>query len=598
MTSHNPGRASQQDGTYPRPQLVRSSWTDLTGLWEFGFGDDPDQSPDSATFDNTILVPYPPESSASGIGDTAYHHVAWYRRSFGTAELQAAGYRGDDDRLKLNFGAVDWAADVWLNGTHLGSHEGGQTPFSFDVTKVLNDTAENTLVVRAVDDPHDTSIPRGKQDWRESPHAVWYHRTTGIWQPVWLEAVAKIHIVDLGWESNLPAACVDLELSLNKRPAPNTWARIVLTLDDETLAEAHFHLTGRTAYLRLGLERQRNGQQYEEFLWDPEHPRLIDASVIIEQCGHRVDTVSSYLGLRSVQAVNQHFLLNDRPYYLRSVLAQNYWPESHLAAPNANALRREVELIKELGFNAARVHQKAEDPRFLFWADKLGMLVWGESASAYNFDARSVTTLTAEWVQLVQRDRSHPSIVAWVPLNESWGIQHIAHEPRQQAFSRAITDLTRALDATRPVVSNDGWEHTVSDIWTLHDYDANPDRLTLRYGSSEAVRALLAGFGPAGRRMSINSEYQDQPIMLTEFGGVSYVDSHVDGAWGYSSAQDPTQFETQVASIFRAVYSSPVLSGFCYTQLTDTEQETNGLLRADRTPKIPIENLRRAILGI
>ena len=221
----------------------------------------------------------------------------------------------------------------------------------------------------------------------------------------------------------------------------------------------------------------------------------------------------------------------------------------------------------------------------------------GEMPATYTFSPLAVQRTTAEWTAAVMRDRAHPSIVTWVPLNESWGVQHISHDEKQRSFSRAITELTRALDATRPVISNDGWEHTDSDVWTIHDYDADADRLTRRYSSVEAVDELLAGFGPAGRRMSASQDDRDQPIMLTEFGGVSYVDGHVDGAWGYSSAQDPAQFETQVAGILRAVQSSPVLSGFCYTQLTDTGQETNGLLYSDRSPKVPIEALRRAIEG-
>lgn len=599
MNHPAPPVAASQDGSYPRPQLMRQHWRELDGDWDFAFGTDPSGTPESVVFDRTIRVPYPPEAPSSGIGETGYHDVVWYRRSFGADDLADSGLSEDRSRILLHFGAVDWAADVWLNGHFLGRHEGGQSPFSFDVTDAVAAGRSNTLVVRAVDDPLDVSIPRGKQDWREAPHSIWYHRTTGIWQPVWLEAVAPVHVAELGWESDVPAASVDLELSLNDRPRSETWAHVSIAFEGDLLAEARFRLLEKTSHLRLSLPRQRNGQQYEELLWSPDHPRLLDATVLLEHGDRQatVDAVSSYLGLRTVAATDHAFLLNDRPLYLRAVLSQNYWPESHLAAPDTMALRREVEVIKELGFNAARVHQKAEDPRFLYWADRLGLLVWGETASAYEFNARSVATLTTEWLDLVRRDRSHPSIVAWVPLNESWGVQHISHDARQQAFSRAITDLTRALDSTRPVISNDGWEHTDSDVWTIHDYDDDADRVARRYGTAEAVDDLLAGFGPAGRRMSASQDDRDRPIMLTEFGGVSYVDEHVDGAWGYSSAHDPAQFESQVAGLLRAVLSSPVLTGFCYTQLTDTGQETNGLLRADRSPKVPIESLRRAITG-
>ena len=588
--------ASTQDGTYPRPQLMRADWLELGGTWEFGFGDDPHQTPDDAPFDRSILVPFPPESPASGIGDTGYHHVVWYRRTFGRSELTAAGLAGDRPRVLLHFGAVDWSADVWLNGILLGHHEGGQSPFWFDVSEAL--AAEtNTLIVRAVDDPHDVSIPRGKQDWNEEPHSIWYHRTTGIWQPVWLEAVADLRIEELSWESDIPSAGVDVELVLNRTPAENTWATVSLAFDGELLAEAKVRLLGRESQVRLVLDRQRNGQYYEELLWTPESPRLIDASVVIEHEGTQVDAVASYLGLRSVSTSGRRLLLNDRPIYMRAVLAQNYWPESHLAAPSAHALRREVELIKELGFNAARIHQKAEDPRFLYWADRLGVMIWAETASAYEFTPRAIAALTNEWIELVRRDRSHPCIITWVPLNESWGIQHVSHDSRQRAFSRSISDLTRAIDATRPVISNDGWEHTASDIWTIHDYDYDPATLRTRYGSTEAVAELLAGFGPAGRRISSSQTDDGQPVMLTEFGGVSFTDAEIAGSWGYSSAHDAAEFETKVSDLLHAVRSSTILAGYCYTQLTDTGQETNGLLRADRSPKVPTEALRAAIVG-
>jgi beta-galactosidase/beta-glucuronidase len=591
-----------QEGSYPRPQLLREHWCDLTGEWDFAFATDAaSRDPRAVSFDRRIIVPFPPESPASGIGDTGYHPVVWYRRTFGPSEVSASGLGDDRPTVLLHFGAVDWAAEAWLNGVFLGRHEGGQTPFSFDITDAVSADSDNELIVRAVDDPHDVSLPRGKQDWRESPHSIWYHRTTGIWQPVWLESVPLVHLSDLAWQADVPGAAVDLELALSTPPASGTWAHVTITYEQELLAECRLLLLEQVTHLRIGLPRQRNGQQYEELLWSPEHPRLLSATIALEAGdgagGAAGDAASSYFGLRSVAATERTFLLNDRPIYTRSVLSQNYWPESHLAAPTPGALRREVELIKELGFNAARVHQKAEDPRFLYWADRLGLLVWGETASAYEFNPRAVALLTNEWVELVRRDRSHPSIVAWVPLNESWGVQHISHDPRQQAFSRAITDLTRALDGSRPVISNDGWEHTDSDVWTIHDYDADAARLAARYASVGAVDELLAGFGPAGRRMSTTNDDRAQPVMLTEFGGVSYVDDDIEGAWGYSSAHDASHFEGQVTGLLEAVQASPALVGYCYTQLTDTGQETNGLLRADRSPKIPIESIRGIILA-
>jgi hypothetical protein len=255
-----------------------------------------------------------------------------------------------------------------------------------------------------------------------------------------------------------------------------------------------------------------------------------------------------------------------------------------------------VELILGLGFNTARVHQKAEDPRFLYWADRLGLMIWAETASAYAFDARAIRNLVSEWTDIVQRDLSHPCIIVWVPLNESWGVQHISHDARQQALSRSITDLTRALDGTRPVVSNDGWEHTCSDLWTIHDYESDPAVLAQRYGDEASVASMLNGFGPAGRRMSVAAAGESKPVLLTEFGGVSLATGS-DEDWGYSTATDVVAFEEQVSAILRSVRTARELAGFCYTQLTDTGQETNGLLYGDRSPKFPIERIRAAVRG-
>jgi hypothetical protein len=291
---------------------------------------------------------------------------------------------------------------------------------------------------------------------------------------------------------------------------------------------------------------------------------------------------------------------------LRSVLSQGYWPSSHLAAPSADALRREVELIAELGFNAVRAHQKVEDPRFLFHADRLGLLVWGEMAATYTFSDTAVRRTVTEWTQAVLRDRSHPSIVTWVPLNESWGVQHIAHRPEQRALAETLYHLTKALDPTRPVISNDGWEHGTSDLWTIHDYESAGTVLSGRYDVPEAtLRDRVAGMGPAGRRIRLDGAAEHgQPIMLTEFGGVKWsADAEPGDAWGYSAASDAADFDRRITEILAAV--EPALSsatdrglaGWCWTQLTDTLQERNGLLTEQREPKLPIERLRALIQG-
>jgi beta-galactosidase/beta-glucuronidase len=258
-----------------------------------------------------------------------------------------------------------------------------------------------------------------------------------------------------------------------------------------------------------------------------------------------------------------------------------------------------VQLIKDLGFNAARVHQKIEDPRFLYWADRLGLLLWEEMPSAYEFSPTAARRVVAEWSEVIRRDSSHPSIVTWVPLNESWGVQHISHDATVREYARSLFHLTTSLDPTRPVVSNDGWEHLDSDIWSIHDYEAAGDVVAARYSTRASVDALFAGVGPAGRRLRLSDEPdRGQPVMLTEFGGIKFTsEGGEDNAWGYSTATSSADFDRRLASLLDAVRASEVLAGYCYTQLTDTGQETNGLVMADRSPKLPLERIRAIMTG-
>ncbi|MGC5168825.1 glycoside hydrolase family 2 protein [Luteimicrobium sp. DT211] len=603
--------ATRQDGTYPRPQMMRTTWADLDGIWSFRH-DDADVGLDAgwaagwsadAPESRAIMVPFPPESPASQVAEAGFHPVVWYARTIGPDELASAGRSGAAPRVLLHFGAVDYRASVWIDGVFVGSHEGGHTPFAFDVTGLVGDDDTHRLVVRAEDDPHDLTQPRGKQDWHEDAHAIWYRRTTGIWQTVWLEAVPASSIEALHW---LPASPSTVELSVRLRGHVPTGGslRVSLRFDerDELLGTVEVGLVGpaRVVHITVPVARQRNGQAEDELTWSPERPRLVDATVtLLDAHGDPVDAVSSYLGLRTVGVGGGAFLLHGRPYDVRSVLNQGYWPESHLAAPSPAALRREVELIKELGFNACRIHQKIEDPRFLYWADKLGLLVWGETPGAYEFSTLAVERLTREWLEAVDRDLSHPSIVTWVPFNESWGIQHVVDDPAQQAYARALTDLTRALDPTRPVVCNDGWEQQNTDIISVHDYEGDGAVLARTYADAAARERVVTGIAPSHHPQFVGGASDaGQPVMLTEFGGVNYQPgASRDDAWGYTSAADGDDWIARVTGLYDAVRASSFLAGSCYTQLTDTMQETNGLLTADREPKVAIERIRAAVRG-
>lgn len=573
--------------THPRPQLRRTRWIDLCGAWEFAFDDANVGIAEGwitrpEVFDRTIQVPFPPESRASGIAETGPHPVVWYRRAFQVAPADR------QERLLLHFGAVDYRADVWVNGQLVAQHAGGHTPFSADITSALRDqTTAQTLVVRAEDSPTDLAQPRGKQYWEPQPRRIWYHRTTGIWQPVWLEPVSSTYIADIRWTPDLDRGLLGMQVDLNAEPARPLRLRLRLSLRDTMLTDDSYTIERAKLRRFVALEPAGLTMSRDQLLWSPGKPNLIDATLTLLDGERVVDEVRSYAGVRSAGFADGRFLLNGRPYYLRLVLEQGYWPESHLAAPSDEALRREVELIKSLGFNGVRIHQKVEDPRFLYWCDRLGLLVWGEMANAYIFTSEAVERLTREWMEVIRRDYSHPCIVTWVPLNESWGVPSLDHDPTQQAYVRALYNLTHALDATRPAIGNDGWEHIASDVWGIHDYALDGATIRERYGSPEAVERTIQQVQPHYRAIALPDAHRaGQPLMLTECGGISYSPKQGERWFGYGTVQNSEEFLAKYQDLVGAILECPTIAGFCYTQLTDTEQETNGLLTAERAPKL------------
>ncbi len=572
---------------YPRPQLRRKDWVCLNGSWEFSIDEEgawtkPGQPP----FESSISVPFAPETPASGIGNCGFFRACWYRRRFKVPKLPP-GYR-----LLLHFGAIDYAASVWVNDTLAATHYGGYTPITSDITELLRPDDEQVVTVQAVDDPADLSKPRGKQDWQLKPHSIWYMRTTGIWQTVWLEQAPPTYFESLRWTPNLERWEIGFEAWICGVSRKDLRCRVKLTGAGKVLADDAYAVIADEVHRRLALSDPGIDDYRNELLWSPSTPTIIEAQVQLEtESGEILEIVESYTALRQVGVQGERFTLNNRPYQLRMVLDQGYWPESGLTAPDDNALRRDVELAKAMGFNGVRKHQKIEDPRYLYWADRLGLLVWGEMPSVYRFTENSVHRLIQEWSEALKRDVNHPCIVAWVPFNESWGVPDLPGSPTQRHYVQALYHLTKTLDPTRPVVGNDGWESVATDIIGIHDYDDQPARILARYGAGD-VPTLFKRERPAGRLLSLAEYSQDQPIMITEFGGIAF--SQASGSWGYSRANRPEELEERYRNLLRAIRAIPFLAGFCYTQFTDTYQETNGLLFANRTPKFPLEAIAHA----
>jgi beta-galactosidase/beta-glucuronidase len=527
---------------YPRPNFRRPRWISLDGEWEFGAGA-------AEKFDRKIIVPFCPQASLSGIGDPAPGDVVWYRRRFDAPE---AG------RLLLHFGAVDYRATVWVNGEEVARHEGGHTPFSADISRVAGRRG-NMVVVRAEDPLADRTIPRGKQHWTARPEGIFYTATTGIWQTVWLEPLPSRSIGGLRLTPDLDRGLVDVAVDAEGE------VECVATFDG--------HEIGR---------RKGSGVITLDAVhaWSPESPHLYGLEVTLAEKGHAVDRVESYFGLRKVETRDARFWLNGAPYVQRLVLDQGYFPGGLMTAPSAADLRRDIELAKAMGFNGARKHQKVEDPRWHYWADRLGFLAWGEMPSVRQHSVDGERRFVAEWTDAVRRDRDHPCIVAWAPVNESDGLS-----PDPAAFLEEVYRMTHELDPTRPVVSNDGWQHATTDLCTLHDY-GTADVLRARYRSIESAldrsfRArppYLPGYG-----------YRGEPIVLSEFGGVALAGA---GGTSYSEAAGAPDLLQVYQEMIEALMDPGPIQGFCYTQLTDVEQERNGLLTFERKPKIDPALLR------
>ncbi len=565
----------------------------MNGRWDFALDHEAVWSqPKDAEWNAAINVPFSPETEASGIGDSGFYRACWYRRTFVAPDLSGG------KRLVLHFGAVDYRARVWVNDKLVAEHQGGYTPFSADLSECLIEAEEQTIVVQALDDPHDLAKPRGKQDWLLEPHSIWYPRTTGIWQTVWFEVVPATAIAKISWTPNLTRWELGFEAWLDGIRRDDVRLRVKLSVGDILLADDTYRVVAGEVHRRIALSDPGIDDYRNELLWSPMQPTLIRAHLQLwGKRGELIDEAYSYTALRQITVQGDRFVLNGRPYILRLVLDQGYWPESGITPPSDEVLRRDVELAKAMGFNGVRKHQKIEDPRFLYWADTLGLLVWEEMPSAYRFTKNSVEQLTREWTEAISRDYSHPCIIAWVPFNESWGIPDLPESPEQRHYVQALYHLTRTLDATRPVIGNDGWESVATDIIGIHDYDDQPERIAERYRSDEVMGRLFTRERPGGRLLTIEGHpHTGQPIMLTEFGGIAYSEDH-EGTWGYTRSESAEAFAQQYRELLEVVRSLTLFSGFCYTQFADTYQESNGLLFADRTPKFPLEEIALATRG-
>lgn len=576
---------------YPRPQLKRENWINLNGTWRFAY-DDRDAGVQEkwytgkGKYDRTIEIPFVYQSALSGIHEKEFHDIVWYQRDFEVKWMEG-------QRVILHFGAVDYEADVYINGEHVCHHAGGHTSFEADITDFLVSEAEQTVSVRVWDPGRDESIPRGKQFWEEKPRGIWYTSSTGIWQTVWLEVVPKQYIRELYLTPLYDEGKLQAEIRLSGVGESLLLCYEILH-EEQLLAAGSIEVHSEKISFVADLFQEhifRMNYHGESWAWTPESPTLFDLKLTLKgKSGESemTDEVVSYFGMRKIETKNGMVYLNNMPYYQKLVLDQGYWQEGLLTAPEDKDYEKDIRLAKEMGFNGCRKHQKTEDPRFLYWADKLGYIVWGECAAPAIFNRDSVERLVMEWKDIIRRDYNHPCIVTWVPVNESWGVPDIAFDRRQQHFSQMMYHYLHTLDATRPVISNDGWAATETDLVGIHNYahgQKNEDQKQKYFAETLSNREnLIHRHSSPWQIFAEGFSYDGQPILLTEFGGIAY-DVSGERGWGYTCVETEEDFLREYQRIMEAVYDSKALWGYCYTQLTDVEQEINGLLTYDRKPK-------------
>lgn len=576
---------------YPRPQFVRNSWTNLNGSWKFQF-DDNNTGVSEKWFEAfpaehlNIQVPFTYETKMSGIEDPSHHSYVWYER-----EIEVSEDELHSKNILLHFEGSDFVTKLWVNGIYAGQHTGAYARFSFDITEYLH-SGKNRLTVKA-EDSMNPEQPRGKQRWAKDNFGCWYVQTTGIWKTVWMECVSETYLKGLKMTPDMTEKTIQLEYSINKELLDGSYQiEAEVTFQGELINRSVKPLFRHTASDVISVFRP-DLMPWGMHTWTMKNPALYDLTVRITKNGEILDEVASYFGMRDIRIEKGNILLNGTPIYQRLILDQGYWEASHLTPPSEEALIDDIDKILAMGYNGVRKHMKIEDERFLYWCDKKGLLVWSEMAAAYEFNDNAVEEFTKEWMEIVRQNYNHPSIITWTPFNESWGVPNIKTDHKQQHFTESIYYLTKSMDSMRPVIVNDGWEHTISDIITLHDYEEDGDVFFNRYNHNlEKIMTSEIYHSQFRSAMAEGYAYKGQPIIISEFGGIAFSGGG-EGDWGYGhTVSTREEFLKRFDKITTAIKKLPYVVGYCYTQVSDVQQEINGLLNKDHEYKMPPEFLK------
>ena len=560
---------------YPRPQMVRKDWVNLNGEWQFDF--DFGKSGRERGLQNLrklsrkINVPFCPESRLSGINYKDFMSAVWYMRPFVLPESWK------NKRILIHFGAVDYKSEVWINGKSVGHHIGGYSSFSFEITKELKN-GENVITVCAEDDVRSGLQPRGKQSFRYDSFGCMYTRTTGIWQTVWLEAVPKSYISDLRITPDLENGRAQLVATIDGEPNGLKLSAEAF-LEGTSVGADCVKIGGGLAQLTIKIDEDKIRE------WQPGSPILYGLNLKLSDKNVVLDEVDSYFGLRSLGWKFPALLLNGRPLFQRLVLDQGFYPDGIYTAPSDDDLRMDIERSMAMGFNGARLHQKVFEERFLYWADKLGYIVWGETGNWGTKEslAEARENFMSEWMEIIKRDYNHPSIVGWCPFNETYPNFNVD-------LMLGVVHMTKQFDPTRPVIDSSGYVHTcAADVFDSHDYDQNPETFAERHSH------FISDNSPFIVHPDADAPYMGQPYFVSEFGGIWWNPDHEDEAsWGYGDRpKSKKEFIERYKGLTETLLNHPKMCGFCYTQLTDVEQEVNGLYTYNRKAKFDPAKIKK-----
>ncbi len=567
---------------HPRPDRQRASWLCLNGEWDFEIDNDlvgvENNYNTRSSLNSKITVPFCPESKLSGIENTDFMNAVWYRRDF-EVPTEWAG-----KRILFHIDACDYRTTLYINGNKVGKHSGGYTPFEFDITSYLKSSG-NYVTIYAEDDVRSNLQVCGKQSQERYSSGCMYTRTTGIWQTVWLEAVEAAYVKSYKADANISAPSVNLEV-ITSNAAVGAALTVTAYYQGKEMGKAEATVYSSSTNLIINLS--------EKHLWECGNGRLYDLVFELTQDG-KTDVLNGYFGLREVALTKEKgLMINGKTVYGRFVLDQGFYPDGIYTAPNDEALIFDIEASMSCGFNGARLHQKVFEPRYLYHADRLGYMVWDETGN-WGLDytsALNIYNFLPEWLEEVERDYSHPSLIGWCPFNETWDL-----DGRKQSndFMDTIYDITKAIDKTRPVITASGSFPTErTDVHDVHDYEQNPDGLRMHFAEIEngVIKDALYWSQSNPGRQKYKTEL---PVFVSEYGGIGWALG--DGAWGYGEqVKDAEEYLARLEGLTDVLLEAKYVFGYCYTQLTDVEQEQNGVMTYDRKFKFAPEKYK-AIFG-